>query len=231
METVGVVGGLGPESTIEYYRMLIAAYQRRAGTRTLPQILINSIDVYRSLAMVEDGRLTELADYLAAAVRQLADAGAGFAIISANTPHLVFDEVQQRSTIPLISIVEAACAAVKQQGMIRTALLGTRFTMLAQFYPEVFARAEITLVIPNENEVVYIHDKYINELLQGTFLPETRERLLDIVGRMRRDEHIEGVVLAGTELPLILTGDSAAGIPLFDTTRIHVEAAVARLFS
>lgn len=181
--------------------------------------------------MLEAGRLTELADYMATAIQQLALAGADFAMISANTPHLVFDEVQQRSTIPLISIVAAACAAVKQKGMTRTALLGTRFTMLAQFYPEGFARAEITLVIPNENEIAYIHDKYINELLQGTFLPETRARLLDIVARMRREDHIEGVILAGTELPLILTDDTAAGISLFDTTKIHVEAAVARLFS
>jgi aspartate racemase len=231
METIGVVGGFGPESTIEYYRMLIAAYQRHAGKKTLPHIFINSIDVYKALAMVEAGQLTELADYLAAAIQQLADAGADFAIISANTPHLVFDEVQKRSTIPLISIVEAACAAVMQKGITRTALLGTRFTMLAQFYPEVFARVGIELVIPSDSEIAYIHDKYVNELLQGTFLPDTRARLLDIIGRMGRDEHIDGVILAGTELPLILTGDTAAGIPVFDTTKIHVEAAVARLFS
>jgi aspartate racemase len=231
MRTIGVVGGLGPESTIEYYRMLISAYQRRAGEKNLPHVLINSIDVYKGLALVEGGQLAELAHYLAAAVQQLADAGADFAIISANTPHLVFEEVRKRSTVPLISIVEAACAAVKQKGIARTALLGTRFTMQAQFYPEVFSRVGIALVIPKDSEVAYIHDKYVNELLAGTFSPETRRGLLEITDRMRREDQIEGVILAGTELPLILTGDTAAGVPLFDTTRIHVEAAIARLFS
>jgi aspartate racemase len=231
MGTIGVVGGLGPESTIDYYRMLIAAYQRGSGEKNLPHILINSIDVYKGLALIESGQMAELADYLATAIQQLADAGADFAIISANTPHLVFDEVQQRSTIPLISIVEAACAAVKQKGITRTALLGTRFTMQAQFYPEVFSRAGIELVLPSDSEVAYIHDKYVNELLQGTFLPETRTGLLEIVGRLRREDRIESVILAGTELPLILTGDAAVGVHLFDTTKIHVEAAIARLFS
>ena len=231
MNTIGIVGGLGPESTIEYYRMLIASFQRRTGEKNLPPILINSIDVYRGLALVEAGQLAELADYVADAIRSLADAGADFAIISANTPHLVFSEVQARSPIPLLSIVEAACAAVQQQGIMRAALLGTRFTMQARFYPEVFSRAGLALLIPNGDEVAFIHDKYVNELLQGTFLPETRAGLLEIIARMHRDDHVEGVILAGTELPLILTGDSAAGIPLFDTTRIHVEAAVASLLS
>lgn len=229
MGTIGVVGGLGPESTIEYYRMLIAAYQRRTGAKNLPHVLINSIDVYKGLALVEACQLAELADYLAAALQQLADAGADFAIISANTPHLVFDEVQQRSTIPLISIVEAACAAVKQKGIARTALLGTRFTMQAQFYPDVFSRAGIALVIPKDSEVAYIHNKYVNELLPGKFLPETRTGLLEIIDRMRREEQIEGVILAGTELPLILKDDSASSVPLFDTTKIHVEAAITHL--
>lgn len=231
MGTIGVVGGLGPESTIEYYRMLIAAFQSRAGEKILPHVLINSVDVYQGLALIEAGQMAELADYIAAAIQQLADAGADFAIISANTPHLVFDEVQQRSPIPLISIVEAACATAKRKGIARTALLGTRFTMQAQFYPEVFSRAGIALVIPEDVEVAYIHDKYVNELLQGKFLPETRTRLLEIIARMRRDDHIEGVILAGTELPLILTDDTVEGIPLLDTTKIHVEAAIDRLFS
>lgn len=231
MKTIGVVGGLGPESTIEYYRLLIASYQRRTGAKNLPSILINSLDVYRGLALVEAGQLAELADYLVDAIRKLAEAGADFAIISANTPHLVFDEVQRRSPIPLLSIVEAACAAVREEGITRAALLGTRFTMQARFYPEVFSRAALTLIIPNDDEIAYVHDKYVNELLQGTFLPETRAGLLEIIARLHRDERVEGVILAGTELPLILTGDTAAGVPVFDTTRIHVEAAVTRLLS
>ena len=231
MKTIGIVGGLGPESTIEYYRFLIASFQKRAGEKTLPSILINSVDVYRGLAFLDDNRPDLLADYLVAAVQTLADAGADFAIISANTPHLVFDQVQARSSLPLISIVEAACTEAKARGIRRIGLLGTRFTMQARFYPDVFSREGIEVVIPHEDELSFIHDKYINELLKRICLPATHEGLTRVIRRMKEEDHIEAVLLAGTELPLILTEDSIDGVPLLDTTKIHVEAAVARLFA
>jgi aspartate racemase len=232
MKTLGVVGGLGPESTIDYYRLLIAAYQKRVGEKALPSILINSIDVYRGLGFLDTNDLVGLADYLTEAVDVLAVAGADFAILSANSPHLVFADVQRRSPIPLLSIVEAACAETRARGMNRVGLLGTRFTMQARFYPEVFSQARVTLTIPNAGEIDWIHDKYINELLKGIFLPETRARLLEVIARMREEDGIEAVVLAGTELPLILrdgSGNGSAGVPLLDTTQIHVEAAIERL--
>ena len=178
MKTLGIVGGIGPESTIEYYRLLIDAYQKRMGAKTLPQMVINSIDVYRGLAMLDDNRPDLLADYIADAVKTLANAGADFAVIAANTPHLVFPEVQSRSSLPLLSIVEAACAEAKRQGITRMVLLGTRFTMQARFYPDVFTREGIALVAPNEAELLYIHDKYINELLTGVVLPGPRTATL-----------------------------------------------------
>lgn len=228
MKTLGIVGGLGPESTVEYYRLLISSYQKRAGEKALPSILINSIDVYRGLAFLDANQLDQLADYLAEAVRKLADGGADFGIISANTPHLVFDQVQARTRLPLISIVEAACAEAKARGIAKIGLLGTRFTMQASFYPDVFSRNGVSLVIPNADEVAYVHDKYINELLKGVCLADTREGLERIIARMKAEDHVEAVLLAGTELPLILNEGTAADVPLLDTTKIHVEAAVAR---
>ncbi len=229
MKTLGVVGGIGPESTLEYYRLLIAAYQKRMGEKALPQIVINSIDVYRGLAFLDDNRPDLLADYFAEAVKTLADAGADFAIISANTPHLVFDEVQARSSLPILSIVEAACAEAKSRGITRIGLLGTRFTMQARFYPDVFTRAGISVIVPNGPEIGYIHDKYINELLKGVILPDSREGLLRIIERMKAEDGIEAVLLAGTELPLILKGETVHDLPLLDTTKIHVEVAINRL--
>jgi aspartate racemase len=231
MKTVGIIGGLGPESTIDYYRLLISSYQKQSSDNTFPSIFINSLDVNKGLRMLEANELGELTDYLVAGVQKLADAGADFGLISANSPHLVFAEVQSRSSLPLISIVEAAAAAAGAKGISKAALLGTRFTMQAQFFPDVFSKAEIALAVPTEDEQAYIHDKYVNELLKGIFLPATRERLLDIIQRMRVQERIEAVLLAGTELPLILRAQEAAGVPLLDTTQIHVEAAVARLLS
>ena len=229
MKTLGIVGGIGPESTIEYYRLLISGYQSRMGEKTLPHILINSIDVYRGLAMLDDNRPDLLADYIAAAVKPLADAGADFAIIAANTPHLVFPEVQARTSLPLLSIVEAACAEAKRRSIRRMVLLGTRFTMQASFYPDVFSREGMTLVAPHESELAYVHDKYINELLKGVVLPETRDGLLRIIGRMKAEDGIEAVLLAGTELLLILKDEKVLELAVLDTAKIHVEATINRL--
>jgi aspartate racemase len=231
MKTLGIVGGIGPESTIEYYRFIIDGCRHRVLDGRAPHIIIDSIDVNRAIAMLDANDLAGVADYLGEAVGRLARAGADVALMAANTAHIVFDEVQRRSPIPLISIVQAACDQATDLGLRRLALVGTGFTMRARFYPDVFARAGLDLVPPNETEKAYIHDKYINELLQNRFLPETRDGLLAVMGRMRRDERIEGVVLAGTELPLLLRGAEPDGLPFLDTTLIHVERAIAELLT
>ena len=152
-------------------------------------------------------------------------------MLSANTAHIVFDEVRRQSPIPLISIVQATCDAAQARRLKKLGLLGTRFTMQGRFYPEVFSREGIALVVPNLDEQAYIHEKYMGELINGIFLPETRERLLAIVDQLQQRDGIEGLILGGTELPLILRDASNSGIPFLDTTKIHVESAVAQLFS
>jgi len=230
MKTLGLIGGTGPESTIEYYRLLIAAYrEQRDGN--YPQLIINSVNLKLLLALVNANKLEELTQELTATIEQLARAGADFAAFTANTPHIVFDEVQRRSRIPLISIVEATCEKAQSLGLKKVGLFGTRFTMQPEFYPRVFSRADITLVTPNEDEQNYIHEKYMSELLNNLFLPETRERLLAIADELKSRHAIEGLILGGTELPLLLRDEAHNGIPLLDTTRIHVERLVAELMS
>jgi aspartate racemase len=227
LPTLGIIGGIGPESTAEYYRLLIAEYRRRNPDGSAPSIIINSIDVKRLLDMVAAGELHELANWLTAEIERLASAGAGFALLASNTPHIVFNEL--RTSIPLISIVEATRDYARARNLRRLGLFGTRFTMGGSFYPEVLAPIEI--VRPNDGEQQFIHDKYINELLKGMKNPETRDRLLRIVDRLKDDEAIDGLILGGTELPLILSGESHNGVPILDTTRIHVERAVERLLA
>jgi aspartate racemase len=229
MKTLGIVGGIGPESTIEYYRFILEGYQRRVADGSSPHIVIDSLDVNRAIAMLDRNDYGGVAAYLGAAVDRLARAGADVALMAANTAHIVFDEVQRRSPIPLISIVQSACDQARQLGLTRLALLGTGFTMRARFYPDVFDRAGLELVTPADAEQAVIHDKYINELLKNQFLPGTRDALLAIVNRMRNDDRIEGVILAGTELPLLLRGAEPPGLPFLDTTTIHVASAVAEL--
>jgi len=231
MKTLGIIGGVGPESTVEYYRTIIALYRERTDDGSYPEFIINSVDLKKGLDFMDANDLTGMADYLLEEIGKLARAGANFGLISANTPHIVFDEVAPKSPIPLISIVEATCAAAKARKLRRLALFGTRFTMQGTFYPKVFSCEAIELVVPDATDQDYLHDKYLNELVSGKFLPETRARLLAIVDRMKANSDIDGVILAGTELPLILRDAEHNGIPFLNTTTIHCEAAVAEMCS
>jgi aspartate racemase len=226
-----MIGGLGPESTLDYYQRIIALYRESMTDGHYPGFVIVNVDLRKGLDFMDANDLSGMADFLLEGIGKLAQAGADFGIISANTPHIVFDEVAVKSPIPLISIVEATCAAAKTQKLRRLALFGTRYTMQADFYPKVFKREGIELLVPDPNEQDYIHEKYFNELVPGKFLPETRAGLLAIVDRMKATSDIDGVILAGTELPLILRDAHYNGIPFLDTTKIHCEAAVARMLS
>jgi aspartate racemase len=229
MRTLGIVGGLGAESTIDYYRAILARYRDRTKKPEYPRVLINSLDVDKAIAMLDAGQLGEFAQYLSEGVEQLVRAGADFGVIAANTPHLVFEEVQRQSAIPLVSIVRAAAEHAKALGLKRVGLLGTGFTMRASFYPREFERVGIVLVVPDESEREYIHRKYVDELLKNQFLAEARSGILGIALRMKTDCALEAIVLAGTELPILLRDASNAELKLLDTTLIHVEAIVDEL--
>ncbi|MGZ8844740.1 MAG: aspartate/glutamate racemase family protein [Pyrinomonadaceae bacterium] len=230
MKTVGIVGGIGPESTIEYYRFIIEGYREGQPDGSYPSIVINSVDLNRLVKWINAGELEPFTDYLVAGVRRLEEAGADFAVLAANTAHIVFDQISERSEIPLISIADTCYERAHSLGLKRLGLLGTRFTMEAKFYPEVFARGGLTIVTPNEAERTLINEKYFGELLKNVFLPETRDQLLDIINRMKERDAIDGVILGGTELPLILR-DAQCDLPFLDTTKIHVERIVEELLN
>src|SRR5206468_7318634 len=163
MKTLGIIGGLGPESTVDYYQRIIALYRERTGDGSYPEFIIASVNLTKGLNFMDAGDLAGMADYLLEAIGKLVRAGADSGVISANTPHIVFDEVAAKSPIPLISIVEATCAAAKARKLKRLALFGTRYTMQATFYPKVFSREEIELLLPDAKDQDYIHDKYFKE--------------------------------------------------------------------
>ena len=231
MKTVGIIGGIAPESTVEYYRLIIALYRSRIRDDSYPQIIINSIDMKRMLDLIGTNDLAGVAEFLLEELRKLAQAGADLGFVASNTPHIVFDEIQRQSPLPLVSIVEATCATAQVLGLKKVGLLGTRFTMQGQFYPKVFSKQGIALIVPDAEEQDYIHDKYMGELVNGIFLPETREGLLAIVDRLKQRAGIQGVILGGTELPLILRDTADREIPFLDTTRIHAERVVAQMLA
>jgi aspartate racemase len=231
MKTLGIIGGVGPESTVDYYKNIIAMYRERKPDGHYPQLVINSIDLQKGIYFLEADDLAGMADFLVEEIKKLPPAGAEFGIIAANTPHIVFDAMKTRLPIPFISIVEAACDYARSRDMKRLALFGTRYTMQADFYQKVFRRQGIELVVPELKDQDYIHKKYFAELVPGIFLPETRAELLAIVDRMKTGFDIEGVTLAGTELALILREESHNGVALLDTGRIHCQAAVEMMLS
>jgi aspartate racemase len=231
LKLLGIIGGIGPESTIDYYQTIVGLYRARKPDGSYPALVINSVDMDRLRRAFEAGDLNAIIDYVLPELHRLQRAGVDFALLAANTPHIVFDDLQRQSPLPLISIVAVTCETAKVRGLKRVALFGTRFTMTAPLYPGVFSKKDIAVVIPEPADQDYIHERYMNELVNGIFLPETRNGLLAIVDRMAERAGIDGVILGGTELPLILREPAHNGIPFLNTTRIHCEAAVERMFS
>jgi aspartate racemase len=227
MTIVGLVGGLGPESTIDYYRRILTAWGRETPD-TAPSIMIDSVDVQHTMHLVATDRAA-LVEYLMQPLDRLANAGVTFAAITANTPHIVFDELAARARVPLISIVEVCAREAQRRGLKRVLLLGTRFTMENDFYPKVCARHGVVVVVPDGPDREWVHVRYVGELLKGVFLDSTRAGFISLVERLRDEKKVDGIVLGGTELPLLLSASVIADLAVLDTTALHVAAIVEKL--
>ncbi len=231
MKTVGIIGGIGPESTIEYYRYIISFFRKYKKDGNYPEIIINSINMKKMLDFIGSGNLEKVTKYLTDAIRKVTSAGADFGVLASNTPHIVFNEIRKNSPIPLLSIVEETCKKAKEFHFKKVGLFGTIFTMQNNFYENVFSEYDISVVVPNKIDQQYIHDKYMNELVHEIVKDETKSNLLKIAESMKNNDEIQGLILGGTELPLILKDDDEVGIPYLNTTIIHVESIIDCMFS
>jgi aspartate racemase len=229
MASVGLIGGLGPESTIDYYRRILAGWEK-VQPGSSPSVIIDSLDVQRGLRLVANDRKA-LVEYLFESVQRLTNAGVDFIAMAANTPHVVFDQLAARSAVPMLSIVEVCADEAERRGLRRLALLGTRFTMEGQLYPGTFSKRGMTVVVPGAQEQAWVHEKYIGELLKGDFRDDTRTRFVALITGLRDEDDVEALILGGTELPLLLKSDTIADLPVLDTTELHVAAIVNRLHS
>jgi aspartate racemase len=228
MKVLGIVGGIAPPSTIDYYRQLTAGYRERSGG-DYPRIVISSIDATSFFALLAADDRPAMVERLRTEIARLAGAGADLALFASNTPHVVFDEVARESPIPLISIVEAAASAAQALGYRTLGLLGARFTMERGFYPAVFARRGMTVVVPEAEDRTYVNDRYFGELVEGSFRAETWAGMSAIVARMRDQHGIDAVILGGTELPLLFRDRPPSVVPTLDTTTIHVQSALEQM--
>ncbi|MFC1998937.1 aspartate/glutamate racemase family protein [Chloroflexota bacterium] len=229
MKKIGIVGGLGPESTLYYYRMLIDLSRDNSDFMgNLPEIIIYSMNQADVLRLRGSGNKSELIAKQVAAIESLYRAGADFGLISCNACHVVFDEIQVESPMPLISIVNETCKEVVKHKISKVGLFGILGTMKAHFYQDKFKEHNISVVVPREKEQVYLHTKLRSELSLGIISNDTREGYFQIVKRMVVEESIQGLILGCTEMPLLLkkVDEEKAGIPFFDTSRIHVQSAL-----
>jgi aspartate racemase len=217
---------MGPESTLNYYREIISAFRDEQGKLNYPEIIIFSVNLSEFLELMSIKAYDRVIQTLLKKLNALKRAGADFAAITANTPHLLFDWIQERSPLPLISIVEATCKETIKRGFKHPGLMGTGFTMSASFYQDVFNRYGIEIALPRQDQREIIHQKLFSEIELGIIREETRQHLVDIIASMAKEQRIDSMILGCTEFPLILTEPEYAGIPMLNTTAIHVEAIV-----
>jgi aspartate racemase len=223
-KVIGIIGGIAPPSTIDYYQRIIKGFQEKDSADHYPSILINSIDMTRMLDLVAKKEYNTLVDYLSGEIQKLKNGGADFAVLASNTPHIVFKQLSKKSTLPLISIVEATLAVAKKLGCKKLGLFGTKLTMQGNFYQAEFSKEGVEIVTPSIELQNYIHDKYMNELVKDIFLEDTKKAFIDIVYQMRKQSNIEGLILGGTELPFILKKENFNNFRLFNTSEIHVDS-------
>jgi aspartate racemase len=201
--TIGILGGMTAESTVTYYQHIVRRYQQMRGDHGYPRIVIYSVSFQAILDLMNRDDWPGVAAALGGPLERLAAAGADFGVIATNTVHLVFDDLQRRCPIPLLSIVDATATAIEARGLRTVGLLGTRFTMEKPFYAEGLGRRGITSLVPDAGDRDMIHRVII--AARGA----------------------QGVVLGCTEIPLLVR-PADCGLPLLDTAVIHAEAALAR---
>lgn len=226
MKKFGLIGGVGPESTIAYYRLLIKRFQEVTASNSYPDFVIKSVDMTEMLTYVGNQDYDKLIDFLEKSIYDLQKTGVDFGAIASNTPHIVFDKLVDTIDLSMISIVEETCKKARTMNINTLGLYGTKSTMTNDFYQKTAAKFGLEIVIPTDHEIDYIHNKYMNELIYKDIREDTKQRLIQIAKNLQDTYAIEGLILGGTELSLLLSQKDFKEIHLLDTAMIHVDAIV-----
>jgi aspartate racemase len=225
MKTIGLLGGMSWESSLEYYRLINEAIKARLGGLHSAKCVMVSVDFAEIEALQHTGRWAEAAQILIEAAQNLARAGAECIVICTNTMHKVADEVQASVRVPLIHIADATAVQVKAAGLRRIGLLGTRFTMEEDFYVgRLVQRHGLDVIVPEAIERDEVHRVIYDELCLGIIRAESKARYVSIIGQLIA-RGAQGIILGCTEIGLLIQ-QADSRVPLFDTTRLHAEAAV-----
>ncbi len=224
MKTIGLVGGSGWASTLEYYKIINNTINQRLGGLQSGEILVYSFNYADINAKNKIERHDEVQQMVIEAAKKLTGIGADCILLCANTLHLYADNVEQNIDVPLLHIAEATGKEIKKLGVDKVGLLGARLTMEMDFYKSKLAEMNIETTIPNEEEREFINDVIFKELLLKKFLEESKEKYIDIINRLKK-EGAHGIILGCTEIPLLIK-QKDINVPVFNTLKIHAEAAV-----
>ena len=225
MKIIGFIGGLTWHSSIDYYRLFNQLTNEELGGVSSCEMMMYSVNFATIKTLTFSGDWDGIAAILSQAAQKLERAGADCILIGANTMHQVADKVQSAINIPLVHIAAVTATAIAEQQLNKVALLGTKYTMLFDFYKNKLAEKNIDTIIPNEIDIEYINDCIYNEMSKGIFLPERKKRFIEIINDLRQ-QGAQGIVLGCTEIPILIKQEDVS-IPVFDTTIIHAKAALA----
>ena len=223
MKTIGLIGGMSWESTITYYQILNEKVKEELGGFHSAKILLYSVDFSEIEKCQADGDWDKSAKILADAAHNLEKAGADYILICTNTMHKVAPQIQARISVPIIHIAEATAEKLKQQGITKVALLGTKYTMTQDFYKEKLVEAGIEVLIPDTADIETVNNVIYNELCLGTISEQSKQKYLRIIDGLSQ-KGAEGVILGCTEIGLLIQQKDTS-LPVFDTTLIHAERA------
>ncbi|MCD4671304.1 MAG: aspartate/glutamate racemase family protein [Anaerolineaceae bacterium] len=221
---IGILGGMSPESTIAYYEYITRTYTQRFGDFGYPEIIIYSVSFQPFVDWPSQGRWDLITDTLVDSAHHLEKAGADFIVIATNTMHIVFDKIQDRIGIPMLSLLDAVGQTISKKGIKKVGLLGTRFTMQNSFYADALKKYGVEILVPQDKEAEIVDATIYNELVKGIISPASKEKFLGITQTLE-GQGAQGVILGCTEIPLLINKEDT-NLPLFDTTTIHAEAAL-----
>jgi aspartate racemase len=228
MKTIGLIGGISWQSTIEYYRIINNEVSRRTSGKHAAKIIIDSVDFGEVDAFISSGDFAGLTAMMVGSAQKLERAGAELLMIGANTMHFVAGKVQESVGIPLVHIVDATLSAVKAKKLKKVGLLGTKFTMEQEFFKQQFVPDGIEVIVPEAGDREFIQQTIFKELFRAYLNPASKERFLLIMEGMA-GAGAQGIILGCTEIPLLIRQEDTL-LPVFDTTEIHALAAVEMAF-
>lgn len=226
MKTIGLIGGMSWESSQEYYRIINEETQKRLGGLHSAKVIMVSFDFAEIGELQRAGKWEEATSRMVSAAQTLENGGADFVLICTNTMHKMATEVQQSIDIPLLHIADSTASVISSRGISKVGLLGTRYTMEQDFYKERLCNGfGLEVLVPEESERTIVHDVIFDELCLGNIKEGSRKAYLEIINKLSQ-RGAQGIVLGCTEIDLLIQ-EKDTPLPVFDTTRIHAEAAVA----